>query len=130
VSIALGAFLAGLVIADSEYSLAALEASCRSATCSPRSIFVSIGMLLDAGYFLAHLPLVAGWPSRHGRQGPAGGCAARSLGYPLRTDVLSGLALCQVGEFSFILAGAGLAGGLIGQNGNQLFLAASTCPWP
>lgn len=125
-SIALGAFLAGLVIADSEYSLAALEGILPFRDVFTSVFFVSIGMLLDAGYFLAHLPLVAGvaFAVMAGKALLAG-CAARSLGYPLRTDVLSGLALCQVGEFSFILAGAGLAGGLIGENGYQLFLAAS-----
>jgi CPA2 family monovalent cation:H+ antiporter-2 len=125
-SIALGAFLAGLVIADSEYSLAALEGILPFRDVFTSVFFVSIGMLLDAGYFLAHLPLVAGLAlAVMAGKCLLAGSAAGMLGYPLRIDVLTGLALCQVGEFSFILASAGLTAGLIGASGYQLFLAAS-----
>jgi CPA2 family monovalent cation:H+ antiporter-2 len=47
------------------------------------------------------------------------------LGFPLRTALLAGLALSQIGEFSFILAGMGVALALVGQKTYQLFLAVS-----
>jgi CPA2 family monovalent cation:H+ antiporter-2 len=51
--------------------------------------------------------------------------AARAIGIPLRVAVVSGLALAQIGEFSFVLSQSGLQYGLMSQDLYQLFLAAS-----
>jgi K+:H+ antiporter len=49
----------------------------------------------------------------------------RALGYPSRTATLVGLGLAQVGEFSFVVANAGAAAGLLAGEERQAFLAAS-----
>ena len=51
--------------------------------------------------------------------------ATLALRYPLRTAVLTGLALAQIGEFSFVLARAGMVSGLIGDEMYQVFIAAA-----
>ena len=51
--------------------------------------------------------------------------AALALGFPLRTSLLVGLILCQVGEFSFVLSKAGLAHGLLSGHNYQMFLDVS-----
>lgn len=125
-SLSLGAFLAGLVMSESEYAHHALEGVLPFKDVFTSLFFVSMGMLLDTGYFAAHLPLVlavAGAVLVVKTLAAAG--ASLAVGYSLRTALMAGLALCQVGEFSFILAKEGMAYGLMGTSGYQLFLAAS-----
>jgi len=125
-SLALGAFLAGLIISASEYGHHALGNVLPFRDVFTSLFFVSIGMLLNVGV-VVHQPiriaLVAG-----------GAVALKSiiaaatvvlLGFPLRTGITAGLALSQIGEFSFILAGMGLDLGLLGGQTYQLFLAVS-----
>ena len=125
-SLSLGAFLAGLVISESEYSLSALEGIMPFRDVFTSLFFISVGMLLDVGFLTAHLPAVAGATGAVLLlKALAAALAAWLLGYPVRPAVMVGLALCQVGEFSFVLAKAGLARGLMDAYGYQLFLAAS-----
>lgn len=125
-SLPLGAFLAGLIVSESPYSHQALARVLPFKDVFSSLFFVSMGMLLDVGQVLPRLPLIL--PLTAGvlavKALVAGG-AVRVLGYPLRTAVLSGLALSQVGEFSFILAGQGLAEGLLAPRTYQLFLAVA-----
>jgi CPA2 family monovalent cation:H+ antiporter-2 len=88
--------------------------------------FISVGMLLNMAYFIEHVNtvLVVTAAVLVGKTA-LGAAAARILGYPLRPAVLVGLCICQVGEFSFVLAKTGLAQGLLDQNNYQLFLSAS-----
>ncbi|MEW5773525.1 MAG: cation:proton antiporter [Thermodesulfobacteriota bacterium] len=125
-SLSLGAFLAGMVVADSEYSHHAMEGILPFKDVFTSLFFVSIGMLLDVGFVLQHPQVVAAaFLVILLLKLLAAGAATLAAGYPLRTAVLAGLGLCQVGEFSFVLARAGLGEGLIGQDLYQLFLSAS-----
>ena len=125
-SLALGAFLAGLVISESDYAHEALGHILPFRDVFISFFFVSVGMLLDLGFFVHHpgliLLLVLGVMVL--KAIIAGGATAL-LGYPLRTTMLVGLALCQVGEFSFILSRVGTAHGLLPGNIYQIFLAVS-----
>ncbi len=125
-SLSLGAFLAGLIMSESEYSISAMEGILPFRDVFTSLFFISVGMLLDLQVFSTHLPLVLGLTLTLmvGKTVLAGG-AARLLRYPLRTSLLVGLSLCQVGEFSFILAKSGQAYGLLADMQYQLFLAAS-----
>lgn len=125
-SLALGAFLAGLIISESEYSHHTLANILPFKDIFTGLFFVSIGMLLDVGYIFQ-------FPGRVGLS-VLGVLVLKSvivmlvvisLGYPLRVAILSGLALGQIGEFSFILALTGMETGLLGNNLYQLFLAVA-----
>lgn len=125
-SLSLGAFLAGLIISESEYSLSALEGIMPFRDVFTSLFFISVGMLLDVGYVAANLPPVLGATlAVLGLKALMAALAAYLLGFPLRPALMVGLALCQVGEFSFVLAKAGKLEGLINADGYQLFLAAS-----
>lgn len=125
-SLALGAFLAGLVVSESEYSHQALADILPFRDLFASFFFISIGMLLDMRVVFAApgilvalvvgVLLVKSWVA---------GAATLALGLSLRTAVLAGLTLSQVGEFSFILAGSGLSRGLLGANIYQWFLVAA-----
>ena len=125
-SLALGAFLAGLIVSESEYSHQALADILPFRDLFASFFFISIGMLLDVR-LVAQAPLflvllVAGLILL---KAMVAGLATLVLGLSLRTATLAGLALAQVGEFSFILAGSGLQEGLIGPTSYQWFLAAA-----
>lgn len=125
-SLSLGAFLAGLLISQSEYSLSALEGILPFRDIFTSIFFVSIGMLLNLGFFAEHFFTVlavtlAVLVFKAGIVTVAG----LSLRIPLRVAVITGLALCQVGEFSFVLAGVGMQHNLLGQENYQLFLAVA-----
>jgi len=125
-SLALGAFMAGLVVAESEYSHSALEGILPFRDVFTSVFFVSVGMLLDSAYFLGHLVEVgiAAVLVLVVKALIAGGDALL-LGYPVRPAIIVGLALCQVGEFSFVLAKTGLDYKLLSNDNYQLFLSAS-----
>lgn len=125
-SLALGAFLAGMILADSDYALHALGNVMPFRDIFTSFFFVSVGMLLDPAFVLAHPLAVLGLTLAviAGKAVLAGG-AALLLRYPLRTALLTGLGLAQIGEFSFILSRVGVEHGLIGGAEYQLFLAVS-----
>jgi len=125
-SLALGAFLAGLIISESEYSHQALGSIIPFRDIFTSFFFVSIGMLLDLNFVLGNpgmilmlvlLVLLI--------KALIGGLATLILGYPLRTVILVGLALSQVGEFSFVLSRSGFSYGLLADEKYQFFLAVS-----
>ena len=125
-SLALGAFLAGLIISESEYSHQALGSILPFRDVFTSFFFVSIGMLLDVGILFRHpgiiVLLTLGVLIL---KSVIAGFTALLLGLPLRTSILVGLALCQVGEFSFILSNTGVEHGLLAGNIYQIFLAFS-----
>ena len=125
-SLALGAFIAGLVIAESEYGAQALSDVMPFRDTFTGIFFISVGMLLDLGFALEHAGLVLTITVGvfFGKAIIAGG-AVRLLKRSLQVSVLSGLGLAQVGEFSFILAMVGAPLGLLDPEGYQLFLAMS-----
>ncbi|RLG31256.1 potassium transporter KefB [Methanosarcinales archaeon] len=125
-SLALGAFLAGLIISESEYSHEALEKIDPFKDLFTSLFFVSIGMLLDLGFILDKLALVI--VITLGilvAKSMLAGFSTVVMGLPMRTAILTGFALSQVGEFSFILSHTGFLYGLINQNEYQLLLASS-----
>ena len=125
-SLALGAFLAGLIISESEYSYQALGNILPFRDVFTSFFFVSIGMLLDVGFLVESLPSVLTIVLIIlTLKTITAGFTAVLLGFPLRTALLVGLTLAQVGEFSFILARSGLKEGLLAGEIYQLFLAVS-----
>lgn len=125
-SLALGAFLAGLIISETEYSHAALGNILPFRSVFTTFFFISIGMMLDLDFlfsqpvFIALITLCV-----LVLKTLVAGSAAMILGYPLRTGVLVGCALCQLGEFSFILSRVGMEHHLFSANANQMLLAVA-----
>ncbi len=125
-SLSLGAFLAGLLLSGSDYRESVHEAVLPFKDVFTSLFFISIGMLLNISVAIEHLPEILGSASLLlAIKALLAGVATLVLGYPTRIAVLVGLALCQVGEFSFILAKAGFSQGVITEHFYQLFLAAS-----
>jgi len=130
VSLALGAFLAGLIVSESKYSDQAMSEILPLKTVFNAVFFVSVGMLLDLS-FLIERPLIV--------FGAAvvvivlkiitGSVAIRGLGYPNRIALTVGFGLAQIGEFSFVLERAGRSVGLspagMGEAGAQAFIASA-----
>ncbi len=125
-SLAIGAFLAGLIISESEYGQQALSDVLPFRALFSGVFFTSIGMLLD-------LPLVLGQPLVLAGATLAlivvkslvttGAVLVRGRG--LEISLMSGLSLAQVGEFSYVLAAAGLPLGLFAGNDYQGFLSVA-----
>lgn len=125
-SLALGAFLAGLIISESEYSHQALGNVLPFRDVFTSFFFVSIGMLLDVGFLVERPALIALIAlAVLTLKAVTAGFAVTLLGFPLRTATLTGLALCQVGEFSFILSGVGLEYDLMSDDTYQLFISVT-----
>ncbi len=125
-SLALGAFLAGLILSETEYSHQALGNILPFRDIFASIFFISIGMLLNVE-FLFQEPLSIALLSVLVLAAKAliAGGAALVLGFPLRTTIIVGLTICQVGEFSFILSKAGVAYGLLSGENYQMFLDIS-----
>jgi CPA2 family monovalent cation:H+ antiporter-2 len=123
-SLALGAFLAGLVISESDYSHSLIGNVLPFRDVFTSFFFVSIGMLLDLR-FLGQHPLLILALALGGILSKTffAGIAVGMVGLPLRTMVLVGMTLAQVGEFSFILSKTGLETGLLPPDMYQTFLA-------
>ena len=87
---------------------------------------MSVGMLLNIGYLLDHLPiLILASIALIFVKSIAGVTITFILGYPLRTAILTGFALSQVGEFSFVLSRLGVEYSLLTEETYQAFLAVS-----
>jgi CPA2 family monovalent cation:H+ antiporter-2 len=125
-SLSLGAFLAGLLLSGSDYRENLHEAVLPFKDVFTALFFISIGMLLDMAPAMQHWAEILGAAALLlAVKAVLAGAATRITGYPRRTAVLVGLALCQVGEFSFILAKAGFDQKVISEHFYQKFLAAS-----
>ncbi|MDR7481965.1 MAG: cation:proton antiporter [Armatimonadota bacterium] len=125
-SLALGAFLAGLVISESEFAHEALARILPIRDVFVAVFFVSLGMLMRPAVVLAQWATVLALVSVI----VAGKCVVwtgvlRLLGLRLRTAALVGLALTQIGEFSYILAAVGRAEGILSGQVYDAILAAS-----
>ena len=125
-SLALGAFLAGLVISESDYSYQATGFIIPFREIFTSFFFVSIGMLLDLSFLLDHFLVIIGLLLlvSVAKAGIAG-VAALLLNYPVRTAILTGLTLFQVGEFAFILSEVGIEYQLLSEATYQYFLSVS-----
>ncbi|MFN2511653.1 MAG: cation:proton antiporter [Pyrinomonadaceae bacterium] len=125
-SLALGAFIAGIVLSESEYSHQIVADILPFRDVFNSLFFISIGMLLSLTTLAADLSTVLAWVGAL-TLGKAllVMLALRLLGYSFRVSTMTALGLAQVGEFSFILAKAGLPQGLLSNVDYQRFLAAS-----
>ncbi len=125
-SLALGAFIAGIVLSESEYSHQIVADILPFRDVFNSLFFISIGMLLSLTALAADLSTVLAWVGAL-TLGKAllVLLALRLLGYSFRVSTMTALGLAQVGEFSFILAKAGLPQGLLSDVDYQRFLAAS-----
>ncbi len=125
-SLALGAFLAGIVISESEYSHQVVAEVSPFRDVFNSLFFISVGMLLDLSFVLAHPLWIAGLTLLVlTLKVAAAGAAVALLGFPARIVTLVALGLAQVGEFSFVLLKVGQRHALLGPNFYQSFLAAS-----
>ena len=126
VSFALGAFFAGVVIAESDLSYQAASDALPLQDAFAVLFFVSVGMVVDPR-IVVHEPL-----------GVAAALAIAVLAkllvtfvivvlgrYPITAALTVSVGLAQVGEFSFILAGLGRSLGLLSREGQSLILAAA-----
>lgn len=125
-SLALGAFIAGLAISESEYSHQVMGDIIPFRDAFISLFFISVGMLLSPAALLSHpLAILAIVVFIIAAKGLIATATALALKFPLRVAVTSGLLLAQVGEFAFVLSQAGMKYGLLDANTYQIFLAAS-----
>jgi CPA2 family monovalent cation:H+ antiporter-2 len=126
VSFALGAFFAGMVLRESEFSARAAEQTLPLQDAFAVLFFVSVGMLFDPMVLvqepvrvLATVAVIIIGKSL------AAIALVLVLGHSSRTALVVAASLAQVGEFSFILAGLGMALGLLPKEANSLILAGA-----
>jgi CPA2 family monovalent cation:H+ antiporter-2 len=125
-SLAFGAFLAGLMISESEYSYNVFGNLIPVKDTFTSFFFVSIGMLLDLSFLTDnYLLVIASVLLVIFLKAIIAGGVGFILGHTLRGTVLVGLALSQVGEFSFILAKIGFTNQILPNFYYQLFLAVA-----
>ena len=126
VSMALGAFVAGMVVNRSDYSLRAASDALPMRDAFAVLFFVSVGMLLDPGALLEEPWLVAGALAVVVVGKPmVVALMLAVMGYPLRTVLTVPSALAQIGEFSFILAGVGRMLGVLPAIATDIVVAVS-----
>lgn len=125
-SLTLGAFLAGIVISESEYSSQAISDILPFKESFTGIFFVSIGMLLNLSFLKINFPvIISAVIVILILKAITVSLSAYAFGQSLRGSIQTGLFLSQIGEFSFVLAVAGKASGLITDDKYQIFLAAS-----
>lgn len=125
-SLALGAFIAGLVVSESEYSNQIVAEVLPFRDTLSALFFISIGMLIELEYLLLTLPLIALLTAGVMVAKAAVMLAVgRILKYPLRPAVMVGLNLAQIGEFSFILIKMGEGYGILSHDLYQTILSVS-----
>lgn len=125
-SLALGAFIAGLIISESEYSHQATSIILPFRELFTSFFFVSVGMLLDLSFFIGNIPTIMFLVLLvFIIKSIIASLAVAALKYPTRTVLLTGLSLFQVGEFAFILSKVGIEYNLLTAQTNQYFLSVS-----
>jgi CPA2 family monovalent cation:H+ antiporter-2 len=126
VSFALGAFFAGMVLAESELSQRATEETMPLRDAFAVLFFVSVGMLFDPNILVTSpLSVVAAVLIVVFGKSIAAFLIVRLFGHPTGTALTISASLAQIGEFSFILANLGVAYGLLSEEGRGLVLAAA-----
>lgn len=125
-SLALGAFIAGLIISESEYSHQATSIILPFRELFTSFFFVSVGMLLDLSFFIQNIPtIILLVLAVFLIKSLIASTVVAFLRYPTRTVLLTGLSLFQVGEFAFILSKVGIEYNLLNAETNQYFLSVS-----
>ena len=130
VSLALGAFLAGLVVSESHFSEQAISEILPLRTIFNAVFFVSVGMLLDISYVIANPLIIIGVAAAVViLKFVITTASLLTLRYPMRIIAASGVTLAQIGEFSFVLERVGRAAGMspagMGDAGVQTFIAVA-----
>ncbi|MFC3325500.1 YbaL family putative K(+) efflux transporter [Mesorhizobium cantuariense] len=126
VSLALGAFFAGMIMSESELSHRAAEESLPLRDAFSVLFFVSVGMLFDPFSLISN-----GWPILATLaiivigKSLAAFVIVVAFGYPLATALMISASLAQIGEFSFILAELGVGLKLLPEQGRDLILAGA-----
>lgn len=125
-SIEMGAFVAGLMISEVEYADQTLTYVEPLRDIFAALFFVAVGMLIDPVFLWEHLELILGLV-----------CLVvlgkslliipivRRFGYTIKTSIIAGLGLAQIGEFSFVLASAGQSLGLVSRRVYLLILGTT-----
>ncbi len=125
-SIEMGAFVAGLMISEVEYADQTLTYVEPLRDIFATLFFVSIGMLIDPVFLWNNLELILGLVAlvligKFLIVTPL----VKGFGYPLKTALIVGLGLAQIGEFSFVLASEGQALGLVSHRVYLLILGTT-----
>lgn len=125
-SMALGAFIAGLIISESRYNYQALGEILPFREVFNCLVFVSIGMLFDVKTLLSNPALVLTClVVVITVKAFIGGAVTALAGHSWKVAILTGVTIAQVSEFSFVLAKLGLKVGLLDSKTNQLVLAVA-----
>jgi CPA2 family monovalent cation:H+ antiporter-2 len=126
VSFALGAFVAGMVLRESEFAHRAAEESLPLRDAFAVLFFVSVGMLFNPTVLLEHpLKVLAVVGIIIIGKSLAAIALVLALRYPISTALTIAVSLAQIGEFSFILASLGVSLQLLPQEGQNLILAGA-----
>ncbi len=125
-SIEMGAFVAGLMISEVEYADQTLDYVEPLRNIFSSLFFAAIGMLIDPGFLWQNLEVILGlvalvFAGKFLIITPL----VRLFGYPLKTALIAGLGLAQIGEFSFVLASAGQTLGLVSRQVYLLILGTT-----
>lgn len=123
---ALGAFVAGMILAESPFATQIRADVSSIKTLLVTLFFASIGMLGDPVWFVEHIgPVLAILAAIVLGKAAVIWGVLRVFGVQSRVSLASGICLAQVGEFSFVLAAAGAAGGLISEQVFTLLISAT-----
>jgi CPA2 family monovalent cation:H+ antiporter-2 len=126
VSLALGAFLAGVAISESDLSHQAAAEALPLRDAFAVLFFVSVGMLFDPRFILREPGLVAAVVVLVVlRKWLVSSLIVLALGYPLRTALIVGAGLAQIGEFSFVLSALDRQLGVLPAAAHDLIIAAA-----
>ena len=126
VSFALGAFFAGMILNESEFSHQAATETLPLRDAFAVLFFVSVGMLFDPMILLERpLEVLATFAVILLAKSTAAWLIVRAFGRPKRTALIIAASLAQIGEFSFILAGLGLQLQILPAEGQHLILAGA-----
>ena len=125
-SLELGAFLAGVVISESDYAHEVFSEVRPLRDIFAALFFVSVGMLMDPRLVVKYwVPVTAVVLTIVGAKALITGAAVYLAGAHGRTAVIAALGLAQIGEFSFVLATMGSRRGLISDEISAVLLAAA-----
>lgn len=125
-SLALGAFVAGILISETEYSHQVMADIVPFRDVFASVFFISVGMLVDLGFVADRVPAVVGLAiAAIAAKALTCGAAVAALRFPARTVASVGFGLAQIGEFSFVLMEVGHSHGLLQGDRYQLLLSAA-----
>lgn len=122
-SLALGAFVAGLIVAETDYNKLAISCFLPFRYVFISFFFISLGMLLDYRVLLeSPLLVLTGVLLIFILKFGGSFLAGKTLGVATKTVIISSLMIMQIGEFSFILVKAGFTQGLISETNFKVFV--------